>query len=80
LSYNCVDYTLELCRRAGVDVSFFVVPWWPSTPSNLAARIEQKSCQHEWELKTVSLMGPEGSVFIENLRVCKLCGLEEPAR
>lgn len=81
LSYNCVDYTLELCKRAGVDVSEFATTGWPSTPSNLVAKMgdKQNKCTHEWEVKTININGPDGDVQPEKIRVCKLCGLTEPA-
>ena len=80
LSYNCVDYTIDLCKRAGVDVSPFETPGWPSTPSNLASKIKQTNCKHEWEEHTVYHMGTGDGAAPPPTKiwVCKLCGLTKP--
>jgi YVTN family beta-propeller protein len=81
LSYNCVDYTVELCKRAGVDVSSFEVSGWPSTPSDLVSKIRQKNCKHEWEEHTVYHIGTGDAPPIPPTKiwVCKLCGATRPA-
>jgi hypothetical protein len=80
LWYNCVDYTIELCKRAGVDISDYDQSG-PSTPSNLVAKIRQKTCKHEWEEKTIYHMGTGDGMAPPptHIWVCKLCGLTRPA-
>lgn len=83
LTYNCVNYTLELCTRAGVDVSDYKQSG-PSTPSNLASIMSQKNCGHEWELHSVShpglpvLGGESMRPPPTPILVCKSCGLSKP--
>ncbi|HMD78938.1 MAG TPA: YncE family protein, partial [Nitrososphaerales archaeon] len=80
LWYNCVDFTIEICKRAGVDVSSFTT-WGPSTPSNLVAKIRQKNCKHEWEETIIYHMGTGDGMCPPPTKiwVCKLCGLTKPA-
>ncbi|MGP8124701.1 MAG: YncE family protein [Nitrososphaerales archaeon] len=83
LTYNCVDYTLNLCARAGVDITSFKQSG-PSTPSNLASLIRQRTCKHEWELLTVSHLGipvSSGETITPpptHMWVCKTCALTKP--
>jgi hypothetical protein len=91
ITYNCVDYSLELCRRAGapipdgagaMDESNFYLGGLAntSTPSNLVAAIldqrKKRTCTHKWHRDFLV-----SHVVVCTIVTCELCGaryMEKP--
>jgi hypothetical protein len=52
LAYNCVDFSIDLVKHAGVNLPEMYAGRPVSTPSNLASKIRENNCVHDFEHTT----------------------------